>query len=130
MTSWPGGTHFDLRTGMPVETVRYPAPGCLRDGCQLRQASALLDSARQMIEETRRDKMSQALWCDAGGHAFSERDLGRQRISVVVLDEATEEEKFESRDYCGDCAAKAGLLSKRKTRPAIAAAVEDARPGQ
>lgn len=62
--------------------------------------------------------MSQALWCDSGGHAFSERDPGRQRISVTALDDDGEE-TIESRDFCGDCAAKAGLLAPRKTRPQL-----------
>lgn len=62
--------------------------------------------------------MSQALWCDQGGHAFSERDPGRQRISITVLDEESGEERAEARDFCGACAEASGLLSKRKTRPA------------
>lgn len=60
--------------------------------------------------------MSQALWCDATGHAFSERDPNRQRITVSTLNEETQEEEQESRDFCGECAEAAGLL-KRKTRP-------------
>lgn len=71
------------------------------------------------INQMGRQHMSQALWCDNGGHAFSERDPGRQRISIAVLDEDTEKERLESRDFCGECAIKAGLASPRKTRPAI-----------
>ena len=63
--------------------------------------------------------MSQALWCDQGGHAFSERDPGRQRISVQVLDDDGVEQA-ESRDLCSQCAEQAGLLKKRQTRPAAA----------
>ena len=102
------------------------APGCQRDGCQLRATGAMVEAARQMIEEIGRSKMSQALWCDAGGHAFSERDPGRQRISVTVLDEETDSEKMETRDFCGACAEQAGLLSKRRTRPVEANAITSA----
>lgn len=60
--------------------------------------------------------MSRALWCDSGGHAFSERDPGRQRITVQVLDDdGNEQEDF--REFCGECADKAGLLKHRVTRP-------------
>lgn len=64
--------------------------------------------------------MSQALWCDHGGHAFSERDPGRRRISMAVLDEDTEQERTESRDFCGECAEKSGIAEPRKTRPQLA----------
>ena len=96
------------------------APGCQRDGCQLRAAGAMVEAAQQMIKELGRSSMSQALWCDAGGHAYSERDPGRQRVAITVLDDVTGEERQESRDFCGDHAAKAGLLDKRRTRPASA----------
>ncbi len=95
---------------------------CADNGCQWRQATQILAQARDYINEhTGRTQMSQALWCDAGGHAFSERDPGRQRIAIAVLNEDTGQEETESRDFCSECAAKAGLLAKRKTRPAAAA---------
>jgi hypothetical protein len=97
------------------------APGCVRDRCQLKQAADVLEAARQIVENGRRTNMSQALWCDQGGHAFSERDPGRQRISITVLDEETNQERGEARDFCGDCAQAAGLLSKSRTRPGPAA---------
>ncbi len=92
---------------------------CVRGGCQLTQAQQLAGQAAQVITQYRRERMSQALWCDATGHAFSERDPDRQRISISTLDEKTGEEKVEARDFCGECAQAAGLL-KRKTRPAEA----------
>lgn len=98
--------------------------GCGSTGCQMRKAVDTYAMAEQMIRNLTRSGMSQALWCDQGGHAFSERDPGRQRISVTVLDDETEQEKQETRDFCGDCARQSGLLAKRKTRPAL----QDARP--
>lgn len=98
-------------------------PTCKARGCQLYAAHNYLVQARQVIEQQGRSSMSQALWCDQGGHAFSERDPGRQRISVTVLDDNGDEQQ-EARDLCGECAQLAGLLSKRKTKtvPAISAA--------
>jgi hypothetical protein len=91
---------------------------CLSGGCMIGGARSLLNQARQVIEQTSRSSMSAALWCDQGGHAFSERDPGRQRIRVNVLDD-NEQETEVAKDFCGDCAAKAGLTQPRKTRPTI-----------
>lgn len=92
---------------------------CLNYGCQLqkalailRQASEMQARAQAMLESAERDNMSRALWCDSGGHAFSERDPGRQRITVEVLDE-DENVKEDFRQFCGECAEKAGLLKRR-----------------
>ncbi len=98
--------------------VQSPAALCQNYGCQLHQAQRTLDQARELIET--RNNMSAALWCDQGGHAFSERDPGRQRITVNTLDE-NEQEAVVSKDFCGDCAVKAGLTSPRRTRPTLAA---------
>lgn len=95
-------------------------PVCTNGRCQWWEAVQILAQAKEIIEEhTGRSRMSQALWCDQGGHAFSERDPGRQRISVQVLDDDGVEQA-ESRDLCSECARKAGLLQKRQTRPAAA----------
>jgi hypothetical protein len=76
-------------------------------------------SAVQVIHAMGRNSMSQALWCDNGGHAFSERDPGRQRISVATIDPDTEREVMESRDFCGECAESTGITRPRKTRPQL-----------
>jgi hypothetical protein len=96
-------------------------PYCMNDGCMVGKATGLLEQARRIVEEGSRGSMSAALWCDQGGHAFSERDPGRQRIRVSVLDD-DETETEVAKDFCGDCAAKAGLTSPRKTRPTLPAA--------
>jgi hypothetical protein len=106
-----------------VSDIYGAAPECVMNRCLYSQARTMLDQVRtinaQLLQRNDRSHMSQALWCDSGGHAFSERDPGRQRISVNSLDEDTGEETSETRDFCGDCAEKAGLLAKRRTRPAI-----------
>lgn len=110
---------------MPGDSLVWGADeSCARDGCQLRKALSdaqrMLAEARQIVTSGMRGNMSQALWCDAGGHAFSERDPDRQRISISTLDEESGREVMESRDFCGEHARAAGLLN-RKTRPASAA---------
>ena len=83
--------------------VERAAPLCQNGGCQLHTAQRTLDQARELFES--RNNMSVALWCDQGGHAFSERDPGRQRITVNTLDEVSDQEVQVSKDFCGDCAA-------------------------
>lgn len=93
----------------------------------LHTAAAVLEQARQVIRENGRDGMSQALWCDQGGHAFSERDPGRQRVNVNMLDDDGNEVEM-AKDLCGECAVAIGITTPRKTRsaPAITATVQDA----
>jgi hypothetical protein len=62
--------------------------------------------------------MSQALWCDRGGHAFSDRDPGRKRVAVAGLDDDGNEQDAQYEDICGECIEKSGLLRKARTRPA------------
>jgi len=123
------GLAGDSRETGPVRLVQYrtiedPAPGCVTGKCQYAAALDLLRQATAYVQDnTGRTNMSQALWCDQGGHAFSERDPGRQRISVAVLDEESGREIQESRDLCGVCAEKMGLL-KRRTTSAAAPAID------
>lgn len=110
----PAPPPVDQRTDAYVARAH---PQCQDRGCQYATAAGLLEAAGQALTEGNREHMSQALWCDQGGHAFSERDPGRQRISVEILDDSgTEHSQF--RDLCGDCAKTAGLLNPARTRPA------------
>ena len=109
---------------MPDGYVYGAAPECVRGRCMIGAASSLLDQAREVIRQNGRDGMSSALWCDQGGHAFSERDPGRQRISVNTLDE-NDLETTISKDFCGACAAKAGLTSPRRTHAALPGTADD-----
>jgi hypothetical protein len=97
--------------------VDHAHQACRYSGCQFWRLSAMAADAATLLDG--RNHMSQALWCDQGGHAFSERDPGRQRITVNVIDEDTEAETQLTKDLCGDCARTSGLTSKRITRPAI-----------
>jgi len=107
------------------DEVLAATPACIRQGCQFSQASRVLDQAHHALTQETRYSMSQALWCDQGGHAFSERDPGRQRIAVSVLNEETEQEERVTKDFCGECAKSAGLTTGRRTRPqAIQASAE------
>lgn len=61
--------------------------------------------------------MSQALWCDATDHAFSERDPRRQRISVAEFSEdedGNQRQVLVSKDFCGECAAAVGLTKPKR----------------
>jgi hypothetical protein len=98
--------------------VNHAHAQCQDGGCQFARAAGLLTQAGEALQKGKRDSMSQALWCDQGGHAFSERDPGRQRLTVDVLNDETGQEESDYRDLCGECAEKSGLLKKRKTRPA------------
>jgi hypothetical protein len=106
--------------------VERASPLCDSEGCKLSTAQRILEQVQDVLES--RNHMSVALWCDQGGHAFSERDPGRQRVTVNTLDEATDREVTVAKDFCGECADRAGLNGKRKTRstlPASGAVVSD-----
>lgn len=98
-------------------------PGCTQHGCQFGQGMQIATQAAEAVKAMGKESMSAALWCDQGGHAFSERDPGRQRITVDVIDEDTEIETKVTKDFCGGCAKDAGLTTARKTRPAITGTV-------
>lgn len=110
----------------------YYVPGadfaCRKGGCQLaRMQETLKASAAVLAEHLGRSHMSRAMWCDQGGHAFSEKDPGRQHLSMtIVADDGSGRELQEARDICGQCAADSGLLAARKTRPADAPAIAPA----
>ncbi len=114
---------------MPDAYVYGAAQQCVSNRCMAGAAQGMVAQALDIIEEYGRNRMSQALWCDQSGHAFSERDPGRQRIKVSSLDESEQETEI-TKDFCGDCAAQAGLTSPRKTRPALRGTVEDSSYGR
>ncbi len=72
-----------------------PRPHACRDGCQLAQAQNTLAQAQTLIAQAEQMRgrtingeitMSQALWCDAGEHAFSARDPKREHWQRTVWD--------------------------------------------
>lgn len=113
------GSHLTMGPVSGGRFVEHAHPICEGTGCQMAKSHEVASIAMAAIREMGVGSMSQALWCDHGGHAFSERDPGRRRISMAVLDEDTGQEKTEMRDFCGACAEASGMASPRKTRPAI-----------
>jgi hypothetical protein len=92
----------------------------------LEQAKQIMAAAQQKLNQAERTLMQAqlvkgfALWCDQGGHAFSQRDRGRQEITAkVFLDDDTEPTE-ETRITCSDCAIKLGQGQTRPASPARA----------
>lgn len=114
--------------------MTYVGPGyrrptiCNTDGCQLAAARKIMDQAEALVKEaeyqnyratmgrTMEDMMSQALWCDSGEHAFSERDPDRQHLERTALDQAGNQ-ITEPIDICGSCAQQNGLLKPSTLYP-------------
>lgn len=83
---------------------------CRASGCQLQKAQTIFTQAQKALEQmerlagrTREGKpLSQALWCDAGEHAFSARDPKSERWERQVKnDEGTT--ITIPWDVCGEC---------------------------
>jgi hypothetical protein len=94
-----------------------PRGPCEKTGvCQLARAQVTLNQAQNLIrraEEMRGRSldgkviMSQALWCDAGEHAFTSRDPKREHWQRTLRDENGEEIEIPW-DVCGPCATGGG----------------------
>ena len=95
--------------------VQGADPVCCTQGCQFGTAKRLMVAAQSIIDE-RRDGVSYALWCDRGGHAFSENDPGRIIIPAAdALDLDGNEITIKAQAICGE---HAKGMNKRLTRPA------------
>jgi hypothetical protein len=88
------------------------------------QAKSIYDQAAQMATRARTDLAAAqaikglALWCETGGHAFSQRDRGRQEWQVRVFDVDAGEEVTETRVCCSRCAKTGSITDKAKHLPA------------
>jgi hypothetical protein len=88
--------------------VRGALLECRERGCQATElamlARHLSDQAHEVLETLERKEAqmqpTQALWCEQGGHSFSEKDPDAQ---VLTISGKTVE---ESRTICGACAEK------------------------
>jgi hypothetical protein len=109
----------------PKTYVRGASVSCREQGCQSLELAAMLGTTlgrtRELIEslEGTEVKMqpTQALWCEQGGHSFSEKDPDVQVISIAGRgpDGQTVE---ESRTSCGECATLAKTrLGKTRNAP-------------
>lgn len=56
-------------------------------------------------KEAKRMEPTRALWCEQGGHAFSEKDPDFQVLSITGKDKEGKQ-VTESRTICGPCADK------------------------
>lgn len=110
----------------PKVYVKGALPSCRDQGCRAPELAAL---ARQLSNHERavldllnikgeQMKPTQALWCEQGGHAFSEKDTGVQVLTIAGRgpDGQTVE---ETRTSCGECAAlaKTKLGKARNSQP-------------
>jgi len=112
--------------------VRDPSALCRGSGCHSRTLIATADAAMaqtaELLEQVGREREHamtmtpqgarpcQALWCEEGGHAFSERDPGMKVVVISGTDDSGAPVD-ESRTMCGGCAPQVNV---RRTRPALA----------
>lgn len=104
--------------------VRFADDVCQTSGCQLGRALEAMKTAAQIGEVAQRMEVDDvALWCGVGGHAFSARDPGRQRVTVQQWDEEAKETKPVTVSACGDHARPVSIATRPKTaitaQPAI-----------
>jgi hypothetical protein len=106
--------------------VKDATTACRDQGCRAPELAAL---ARHVSEQAREtldilDKKgtqmqpTQALWCEQGGHSFSEKDPDVQVIAITARG-PDGQQMTESRTSCGECAAAAKTrLGKARNRQA------------
>jgi hypothetical protein len=95
--------------------VRGATVTCCEQGCQAPELALLArrmsDQARTLLEtlEKKEKQMmqpTQALWCEQGGHSFSEKDPNVQVLTIAGRGPDGKTEESESRTICGACAEK------------------------
>jgi len=102
--------------------IRNASAACVNRGCQAAAAAAAMDQAREIYVSAERmlgqaqqltghtpqgEHVSQALWCDAGEHAFSARDPKAERWDRTMKNEEGEPVTIPW-DVCGECLAGTG----------------------
>lgn len=93
--------------------VKGPTPNCRINGCQAPELHAMMASTLNVAQEllvTQEKNMepTKALWCEQGGHSFSEKDPDLQVLSISGKDKEGKQ-VTESRTLCGPCASKAKM---------------------
>lgn len=91
--------------------VRGVGSACARGGCQAAALTEVADTAARLAGEMiargeQQVRPTQALWCEQGGHSFSEKDRGQQVITINGIG-GDGEPAEESRTACGPCAVRA-----------------------
>lgn len=113
-------TGVQMPTGYPwdVVTIEYLAAGapgtsheCWAQGCKAPELEAMLARTLNVTQELLKEQESRmqptkALWCEQGGHPFSEKDPDVQVLTITGRD-ADGKTVEESRTSCGECAALA-----------------------
>ena len=95
--------------------VRNASASCQGQGCQSVELAAMLGTTlgrtRELIQSLEgKEKMTpieptKALWCEQGGHPFSEKDPDVQVLTISGKDKEGKP-VTESRTICGACAAQ------------------------
>lgn len=95
--------------------VLYASQVCQVQGCQFTRAVDALQSVQEV------GKMAQAswsddvaLWCGVGGHSFSQRDPGKQRVTVEQWDEEGQEMRPVTVAACGEHARPVQITTRPK----------------
>lgn len=116
----------------PKLYVHGATPVCCKQGCRAPELEAMLTSTLNVTQELlcTKEKEAQmeptrALWCEQGGHSFSEKDPDFQVLTITGRDKEGKQ-VTESRTICGPCAAqtKTNLGSARNNPSAELAASE------
>ena len=94
----------------PKKYVKGATPVCCDQGCRAPELEAMLASTLNITQELliQREKETQmdptkSLWCEQGGHSFSEKDPDFQVLSITGKDKEGKQ-VTESRTICGPCA--------------------------
>lgn len=108
----------------PKKYAKDATAVCCAQGCRAPELEAMLASTLNVTQEllTQREKEAQmdptkALWCEQGGHSFSEKDPDFQVLTITGRDKEGKQ-VTESRTICGPCAAqtKTNLGSARNSQ--------------
>jgi hypothetical protein len=98
----------------PKVYVKGATASCTTRGCQAPELAALArrlsDQGHETLEILSRKEVqmqpTQALWCEQGGHSFSEKDPDVQVLTITARGPDGQQTE-ESRTSCGECAALA-----------------------
>lgn len=95
--------------------VPYASQVCQGTGCQLAKAHDAIAAAEQvgrMLQVIENEDV--ALWCGVGGHAFSSRDPGRQRVTVQQWDDEANQMRPVAASACGEHARPLQIQTRPK----------------
>lgn len=101
-----------------LDEMRWVAgadPLCQAAGCKLLEARVAIAQAEMIGRMGQRMEVDDvALWCGVGGHAFSGRDPGRQKVTVQQWDADSQEMKPVTVSACGEHARPVEIQTRPK----------------